>query len=70
MTEELKSLKKEVSQKKRIANEWAAQVHDLVEERLLIDYAQLPELAERTHQACLEWAEAKARLDEVGAGVA
>ena len=48
--EELKALKKEVSQKKRIATEWASQIHDLVEDRLLIDYRQLPELATQAHR--------------------
>lgn len=64
--EELKALKKEVSQKKRIATEWASQIHDLVEDRLLIDYRQLPELAAQAHQACLDWAEANARLEAAG----
>ena len=64
--DEIKTLKKEVSQKKRIATDWAAQIHDLVEDRLLSDYAALPELALRTHEACLAWAEAKARLDRAG----
>ncbi|ABP79032.1 hypothetical protein BAY1663_02825 [Pseudomonas sp. BAY1663] len=64
--EELKALKKEVSQKKRIATEWASQIHDLVEDRLLIDYRQLPELATQAHQACLDWAEANARLEAAG----
>lgn len=64
--EQLKALHKEVSQKKRIASEWASQIHDLVEDRLLSDYAELPELARRTHQACLDWAAAKARLDQAG----
>lgn len=65
MTEEqLKALHKEVSQKKRIASDWAGQIHDLVEDRLLSAYDELPELARRTHQACLDWAEAKSRLDQ------
>lgn len=68
MTEDdIKALKKEVSQKKRIATEWASQIHDLVEDRLFSDYASLPELARQAHQACVEWAEAKARLDATGA---
>ncbi len=61
--DELKSLQKEVAQKKRIASDWASQIHDLVEDRLLSAYAELPELARQTHQACLDWAEVKARLD-------
>ncbi|TNE76737.1 MAG: hypothetical protein EP334_07820 [Gammaproteobacteria bacterium] len=59
--EELKALKKEVSSKKRIAMEWASQVHDLVEDRLLADYGELPQLAEQTKAACEAWAEAQAR---------
>lgn len=65
--DDIKALKKDVSQKKRIATEWASQIHDLVEDRLLIDYDTLPELARQTHQACLDWAEAKARLEATGA---
>ncbi|MFC3608357.1 CCE_0567 family metalloprotein [Stutzerimonas tarimensis] len=64
--DELKALKKDVSQKKRIATEWASQIHDLVEDRLLTDYDTLPELARQTHQACRDWASAKARLEEAG----
>lgn len=64
--EQLKALQKEVSQKKRIATEWAAQIHDLVEDRLLIDYSQLPQLAMQTHQACEDWAQARERLEQAG----
>jgi hypothetical protein len=68
MTEdELKALSREVSQKKRIASDWAGQIHDLVEDRLLSAYEELPELARHTHQACLDWAQAKARLDQATA---
>ncbi|HYQ39291.1 MAG TPA: CCE_0567 family metalloprotein [Pseudomonas sp.] len=66
--EAFKALQKDVSQKKRIATEWASQIHDLVEDRLLSDYDALPELALRTQQACQAWAEAKARLDQASAG--
>jgi Rop-like len=44
----------------------ASQIHDLVEDRLLIDYRQLPELATQAHQACLDWVEANARLEAAG----
>jgi len=66
--EALKALQKDVSHKKRIASDWASQIHDLVEDRLLSDYEALPELAQRTHQACLDWAAAKARLEQASAG--
>lgn len=64
--EELNALKKDVHQKKRIATEWASQIHDLVEDRLWSDYGTLPELAKQAHQACTEWADAKKRLEQAG----
>ena len=64
--DEIKVLKKEVSTKKRIAMEFASQVHDLVEDRLLSDYAQLTGLAQQTVAACEAWAVEKTKLDAVG----
>jgi len=65
--EELKALQKEVSQKKRIASEHASAVHDLVEDRLLTAYNELPDLARQTVEACEAWAAAKAKLDQATA---
>lgn len=62
--DELKALQKEVSQKKRIATDWASQIHDLVEDRLWTDYNTLPELASKAVEACVSWAEAKKKLDQ------
>lgn len=64
--DELKALQKEVSQKKRIATEWASQIHDLVEDRLMTGYGDLPDLARQTVTACEAWADAKKRLDLAG----
>lgn len=64
--EELKALKKAVSSKKRIAMECASEVHDLVEDRLLSDYGQLGDLAQKTMSACEAWAEAQAKYKEAG----
>lgn len=64
MEDEIKTLQKEVSQRKRIASDWASQVHDLVEDRLYSHFNELPALAEKTVAACRDWAEAKARLDQ------
>jgi len=64
--EDLKALKKDVSQKKRIATEWASQIHDLVEDRLWSDYDKLPELARQAQLACAEWAAAKEQLEQAG----
>lgn len=60
--EELKDLEKQVKKLKRIATEWAGQVHDLVEERLPAAYSELPELAQSTFEACQAWEEAEKQL--------
>ena len=60
--EELKDLEKQVKKLKRIATEWAGQVHDLVEERLPVAYRDLPELAQSTFEACQAWEEAEKQL--------
>ncbi len=65
--EELQALKKEVSTRKRIAMDYASQVHDLVEDRLLSDYTELTALAQQTVAACEEWAASNARYQAVSA---
>ena len=60
--EELAALDKEVKKLKRIASEWAAQMHDLVEDRLPAAYTEIPALAQATFAACQAWADASARL--------
>lgn len=59
----MKALQKDARRAKRIATEWASQMHDLVEDQLWTDYERLPELAEKTLAACLVWKEAQAKLD-------
>ena len=61
--DELKALDKEVRKLKRIAGEWAAQMHDLVEERLPAAYEEIPALAQATYEACKSWADANARAN-------
>jgi hypothetical protein len=65
---ELKDLDKEVKRLKRIAGEWAAQMHDLVEERLPAAYEEIPGLAQSTFDACRAWAEANSRLTTLPKG--
>ena len=57
--EELKALNKQAKRCKRIATEFASEVHDLVEDRLWSDYEMLPELAEKVRVACSEWQQAQ-----------
>ena len=60
--EELKALEKEVKKRKRIASEWASQLHDLVEDRLPAAYEEIHGMAQSTYEACKAWDEATARL--------
>ncbi len=63
MTEdELKDLDKEVKKLKRMASEWASQLHDLVEDKLPAGYEEIPGIAQSTYDACKAWADASARL--------
>lgn len=60
--DELKELEKEVRKLKRISQEWASQLHDLVEDRLPAGYEELPAMTESTFEACRAWADANRRL--------
>jgi hypothetical protein len=64
--EEIKSLQKDVRKKKRIASEWASQLHDLVEDRLPAAYEEIPAMAQSTFDACKAWADAQAKVKELG----
>ncbi|MGF1547367.1 MAG: CCE_0567 family metalloprotein [Thiotrichales bacterium] len=69
MTEtELKDLDKEVKKLKRMASEWASQLHDLVEDRLPAGYEEIPGIAQSTYDACKAWADASARLNAAQTG--
>jgi len=60
--EEFAALDKEVKKLKRIASEWASQLHDLVEDRLPAGYHEIPGISQSTYDACKAWADASARL--------
>ena len=60
--EEIAALDKEVKKLKRIASEWASQLHDLVEDRLPAGYHEIPGISQSTYDACKAWADASARL--------
>lgn len=63
MSEEaLKDLEKAVKKAKRIANERASELHDLVEDRLPAAYEEIPVIAQATYEACKAWADADAKL--------
>ena len=60
--EEMKALEKEVKKRKRIASEWASQLHDLVEDRLPAAFEEIHGMAQSTYDACKEWKDASDRL--------
>jgi hypothetical protein len=60
--EELAALDKEVKKLKRIASEWASQLHDLVEDRLPAAYHEIPGISQSTFDACRAWPDASARF--------
>jgi hypothetical protein len=62
--DEMRHLEKEVRKLKRISQEWAAQLHDLVEERLPAGYEEIPAIAQSTYDACKAWAEANRKLTQ------
>lgn len=63
--DQMKTAEKEVKTKKRIASEWASQLHDLVEDRLPAAYRDLPAIAQSTFDACKAWEEAESRLQQI-----
>lgn len=66
--DEIAALDKEVKKLKRIASEWASQMHDLVEDRLPAAYLEIPGMAQSTFDACQAWADAVARLNAAQKG--
>jgi len=62
MSEDLKSLEKEVKKTKRLASEQAMELHDLIEDRLPDAYGELLGIAQTTYDACKAWDEANKKL--------
>ena len=66
--EDIAALDKEVKKLKRIASEWASQLHDLVEDRLPAGYHEIPGISQSTYDACKAWADATAKLSAAQKG--
>jgi hypothetical protein len=66
--DDIKALEKAAKKAKRIATEKAGELHDLIEDRLLAAYEDLPAIAQATYEACHDWAVAEAELKAVEAG--
>jgi len=59
---DMKTLEKAVKKAKRIASEKAAELHDLVEDRLPAAYEELPEVSQSAYDACQAWKKANDAL--------
>ncbi|MEF8701586.1 MAG: CCE_0567 family metalloprotein [Candidatus Accumulibacter sp. UW26] len=66
--DDIKELDREVKKLKRIASERAAELHDLVEDRLPAGWQELPGISQATLTACQAWAAANARLQAAQKG--
>jgi len=62
MSDDLKSLEKEVKKTKRLASEQAMELHDLIEDRLPDGYGELMGIAQATYDACKAWDDANQKL--------
>jgi hypothetical protein len=60
--EELRKLEKEVKKTKRLANEQAMVLHDLIEDSLPEGFDDLLGIAQATYDACKAWDEANKKL--------
>ncbi len=60
--EDIKALEKEVKTTKRLANEAASVLHDLIEDRLPDAYGELMGVAQATYDACKAWDEANKKF--------
>jgi hypothetical protein len=66
MSDDLKALEKEVKKTKRLANEQASVLHDLIEDSLPDGYDKLMDIAQATYNACKTWDEANQKLKAAG----
>ncbi|MCF7987646.1 MAG: hypothetical protein K9L60_08780 [Methylovulum sp.] len=62
MTEDIQYLEKEVKRLKRLANEHAMALHDLIEDNLPAGYHELLGIAQATYVACKNWDDAHQKL--------
>jgi len=60
--EEIRQLEKDVKKTKRLANEQAMVLHDLIEDSLPEGFGDLMGIAQATYDACKAWDEANKKL--------
>ena len=68
--EKIRQLEKEVKKTKRLANEQAMVLHDLIEDSLPEGFGELLGIAQATYDACKAWDEANQKLNAAQAEAA
>jgi hypothetical protein len=63
--EEIAELEKEVNKLKFQVSQEASELHDLIEDRLLTDFEDIPEFAEATYLACKAWEDKLKKLKQI-----
>lgn len=66
MSDDMKSLEKDVKKNKRLASEQAMVLHDLIEDSLPDGYDKLMDIAQATYDACKAWDVANQKLKAAG----
>jgi len=64
-TEDIATLEKEVNKLKFKAGQKASELHDLIEDRLLTDFEDIPAFAEAAYAACKEWSDKQNELKQI-----
>ena len=63
--EEVATLERLVNKLKFKAGQKASALHDLIEDRLMTDFEDIPSFAEETYMACKEWDDTRKKLLKV-----
>lgn len=66
--EEIAELEKAVSKAKFVMSQKASDLHDLIEDRLLTDFKDIPAYADDAYKTACQWDELRRRLDEAKKG--
>lgn len=63
--DEMKELERKVSKARFTLSQKASELHDLIEDRLPVDYTDIPLYAEATYRACMEWDKLNKELTKI-----
>lgn len=64
-SEEIAKLETEINRLKFKAGQKASELHDLIEDRLLTDFEDIPAFAEAAYVACKAWSDKQKELAQI-----